>query len=235
MNFAQYLLLVLLSLPGAYHDKETWDERVERMTVVADAVDEVASRATCSERYNDPSCEKVWPRSKKELALLLVTKAWWESRFALNVHEGNCRDFECDAYKTRSGRIIHRARTLWQIQMTGLVKRTEWDSMVGTDFESTRMAAWVATRIMSNAMNRCRTIYGTISSYALNRCEWSGAGVRYSFWKKLMTKSEDQLRESMQNRELLHRQRDEEREKAVEQKGHGARSQEFVASSLRSP
>lgn len=207
MSFTQYLLVVLLSLPGAYHDTETWQERSARMETVARAVDVASSRATCSAAYNVPECNRQWLGSKKDLALLLVTKGWWESRFAQNVHEGRCRPFECDAIKI-NGVIVHLARTPWQLQKTSFVRLGEWDDMVGTDFNATSTAAWVAIRVMASSYRRCRGIPGAISGYASARCDWPGAGRRYLFWQRLMNKTNDQLTADVETRRREHEERD---------------------------
>ena len=211
MIFTEYLLVVLLSLQGAYHDDETWIERTIRMGAAARAIDEVASRATCTTPYNDSECRRVWPRGKKELALLLITKGWWESRFAKNVHEGKCRNFECDAVKDGSGNVTHLARTPWQMHYTGFMKPGEWDAMVGTDFESTRTAAWAATRILSRGARLCHNVQGSISVSARGRCNWAGGKHRFIFWEKLMGKNGDTLIQEMEKRRVEHETRDERR------------------------
>ena len=192
MDTVQYILMVLLSLPASYLDKESTEERRDRMEVVAHAVGEAAARATCSGRFEDEECKRIWAGTRKDLALMLVTKAWWESRLAKNVHEGNCRRHECDATFV-NGVLVHRARTIWQMQRTGFVKPYEWDTMVGTDFESTRTAAWVATRILSRGKNRCQSVFGVFSFYGRSRCNWTGAYKRARFFHKLKKKTPQQL------------------------------------------
>jgi hypothetical protein len=163
------------------------------MTVVAEAIDLVSSRATCNAPFDNSDCTRIWYGSKRELALLLITKAWWESRLAQNVHEGNCKEWQCDAHKI-GGRLVFRARTIWQMQKTSMVKDFEWEEMVGTDPRSTRLAAWVATRILAKGKNVCKTTQGTISYYATSRCEWNGAAKRQMFYEKLSKKTPEQLK-----------------------------------------
>lgn len=193
MNFIQYITVVLLSLQPSFSDKESWEERTGRMEIVAKAIDDASSKATCMGAYDVAGCERKWPGSKKELALLLVTKGFWESRFAKNVHEGKCREYECDAY-TSQGRILHKARSPWQIQRTGLVTKEEYAKMKSSTLEATSMSAEVATRYLAIGMNRCRTIKGAISIYGgVNSCDWKGADNRVKFFKALISKSEEQL------------------------------------------
>lgn len=209
MNTVQYVLMVLLSLPGAYHDKETFEQRVERMSVVARAIGDASARATCTDRFDKPECERIWSGPRKQLALLLVTKAWWESRLAKNVHEGKCRKFECDATKLANGTTVFRARTIWQMQKTSLVTTQEWNTMVGTDFEATRTAAWAATRILARGKNKCGSTFGAMSFYGRSRCAWTGARVREVFYRKLINKTQQQFEADADRHKAAEAKRDD--------------------------
>lgn len=186
MKLTATVLSMLLSLPPAYTDAEETG-RDQRMQTVAEAIAHAATRATCVDPYNDPRCEPIWERSEVELAALLVTKGWWESRFARNVHEGNCKPYECDAVRTAFG-IRHMSRTPWQFQRTSY-SQDLWDKSVGVDFEATRNAAWVATRVLARGMSQCKNAYGALSWYAVNRCEWSKTKNRHSTFTKLMAQA----------------------------------------------
>lgn len=193
MSFFEYIVTVLLSLQPAYADEETWEQRADRMRVIAGAIDDASSRATCEDKYNTPDCKKTWNRSKRSLALLLVTKGFWESKFAKNVHEGKCRSYECDAL-TVNGNRIHRARSPWQVQRTGLVSKEEYAEMNSSSLQSTVMSANVATRYLVLGMNMCKTIQGTIAVYGgAKSCAWKGAQAREAFYNTLSKKSETQL------------------------------------------
>lgn len=195
-----YILTVLLSLEPAYTDKETWDERVERMTIVASAIVEASSKATCQDNYDVVDCKKTWPGSKKSLALLLVTNGYWESKFAKNVHEGKCKSYECDAHEV-NGNVYHRARSPWQIQKTGLVTKQDYDKMNSSTLESTTISAMVATKHLSIGMNSCKTIIGAMSIYGgVKSCKWEGVKNRAEFYKKLDQKSDEQLEKSVEKR-----------------------------------
>jgi len=200
MNFVNYILAVLLSLEPAHNDKETWEQRVERMTVIAKAIDDASSKATCQDSYDVTDCKKTWPGSKKSLGLLLVTNGYWESRFAKNVHEGKCKSYECDAHEV-NGSVYHRARSPWQIQKTGLVTKDDYDKMNSSSLESTTISASVAAKHLSLGMNSCKTIIGALSVYGgVKSCKWDGVKIRADFYKKLEQKSEEQLEESSQVR-----------------------------------
>ena len=193
MTFIQYITLVLLSLQPSYSDNETWVERTGRMEIVAQAIDDASSKATCSDAYAVPECKKVWNGSKRDLGLLLVTKGFWESGFAKNVHEGKCMPKQCDSIIVR-GNIVHLARSPWQIQRTGLVGADEYSKMKTASLESTTISANVAVRYLSMGMNRCSTIHGAMAIYGgANSCDWPGVAGRVAFYKSLLAKTEQRL------------------------------------------
>jgi hypothetical protein len=204
MNFIKYITMLLLSFEPSYSDKETWEQRTARMELIATAIDDAASKATCSDKYEDPKCQKTWLQSKKNIALLLVTKGYWESRFAKNVHEGNCRVDECDSYRV-NGKTHHRARSLWQIQKTGLETHEEYAQMNSSSIEATTMSANIAVRHLVLGMNKCRTILGTIALYGgAPSCDWSGAVPREAFYKRISSMSEDQVFTAADARRVKH-------------------------------
>jgi hypothetical protein len=180
------LLTLMLGLPAPYRDPEPPEERQTRLMTIAQAVTEASHRATCTEDYAVEECERLWPGQPLDLALLLITQAYSESRLARNVHAGDCRPYECDPFKSRStGKVVHRARSLWQIHHTRPVD-AEWDRMVGVDEESTGYAAWAATKMLSLAYHACRSIPGAISRYAgWRRCDWPGAARRTQLFEVL--------------------------------------------------
>jgi hypothetical protein len=163
------------------------------MEIIATAIDDASSKTTCSDKYDVPGCEKSWPGDKKSIAMLLVTKGFWESKFAKNVHEGKCRPYECDSY-TVNGKTIHKARSSWQIQKTGLVSKEEYDQMKAATLESTKISANVAVRYLALGMKSCKTIRGAISIYGGARvCNWSAAAPREAFYRRISAMSEDQI------------------------------------------
>lgn len=185
------LYLLMMGLPAHYGDPEEPDARSTRLRVIAEAVADVAEQATCSAAYKKESCVPLWPGASLDLGVLLVTQAYEESRLAKNVHEGQCRAYECDPIRVGfSGEIRHRARSLWQIHHIRPVE-DEWDHMVGADYESTRFAAWAATKILSRGYRNCGTLSGAISQYAgVGTCGWSQSKKR----GKLVLKLRDRAR-----------------------------------------
>jgi hypothetical protein len=160
------------------------------MSTIGRAVVEVVMRARCAgayavPAYAVPACKPIWFGGEKELAALLITKGWWESRFAKNVHEGKCDSNECDAVKLRDGGVVHRARSPWQLQRTAY-SDPEWPTMVGTSFEATRDAAWAAAKVLAEGQRRCKSARGALSWYGWQRCEASGVGNRLVTYERLM-------------------------------------------------
>lgn len=191
-----YILLLLLAVSPSYTDNETWEERSARMSVVANAIDDTISWATCTDQFKateDKPCTIQWSGTKKNLALLLVTMGYWESRFAKNVHEGKCKPKECDP-ATVNGVLIHRARSPWQIQRTSFVKEGEWVGMVGTELRPTTIAARIATRVFVSSIKRCPSMYGALSGYANMGCTWDGIANRYKWLVKMESKKEEDLK-----------------------------------------
>jgi len=183
MNLSSIVLAMVISLPPAYTDREETG-REARMRTIAEAVTQATERACC-EGYGE-SCEPIWNGRPEDLAALIVTKGWWESRFALNVHEGKCKPYECDPAKSMRGHITHLARTPWQFQRTGF-SAPFWNDMVGTGLQPTRNAAWVAATILSRGYNACRSFEGALAWYAVGRCNYSKAGNRHVTFRKLQT------------------------------------------------
>lgn len=205
MNLVSYITTVLLSLQPPYGDGETWQQRSDRMAIVAEAIDDASSKATCSDKYeSDKKCVRTWSRDKKSLALLLVTMGYWESKFAKNVHEGKCRKYECDPSIAADGSVYHKARSPWQIQRTGLVSQDEYKVMNSATLESTVISANVAVRYLVLGMRQCGTIHGSMAIYGgAGSCAWPGVKNREAFYKQLGDKNVDQLNAEIEKQKSL--------------------------------
>jgi len=175
-----------MGLPAHRLDNEEPGARQGRMQIIATAIADVSLRATCSEQYADEDCKTIWPRSPAELSALLVEQAYSESRLAKNVHEGQCHAWECDPVKsTHTGKLRHRARSLWQIHRSGPVE-SEWEQMLGADLAATTAGAWAASKLLSRGYRACGTVTGAISRYAgLDSCRWSEADKRARLYAAL--------------------------------------------------
>lgn len=183
-QFAIYMLFLLWMLPSFYMDKESKEERMNRLSNIAVAIDDASSKATCTDKYlQDPTCKKIWQRPKQDLALMLVTQGFWESRFAEHVDKNRCRISigECDH---------GRAKTVWQIQRGHWVSDERWKKLQDGTLEGTIEAANVAAETLSLAGSRCGwTNEGTISLYATGKtCNWKGAPERVRLYHKLSAK-----------------------------------------------
>jgi len=181
MQFYDLVLAALLALVPWYGDVEEAG-RDARMATIATAIVEASNEATCHGR--DAECKPAWPGTREELAALLVTLGWYESRFARHVHANQCKPFECDETIIRdpkTGRITRRyfaARSPWQVHWSGPT-RAHWKKIRGLDLDSTRHAARAATAVLVGARGKCRTLEGTIANYATGRsCKWSQAKQR---------------------------------------------------------
>jgi len=177
---------VLLGLPAHHLDREDPGARQARLQVIADAVAEASQRATCSDVYRTADCRPLWPLPALDLGVLLISQAYSESRMAKNVHDGNCRSYECDPIRNvQTGLVLHRARSLWQIHRI-LPVESEWYAMQGSDLPSTTMAAWAAAKLLSRGYRGCGSVSGAIARYAgLGGCQWSETEPRMRLFSAL--------------------------------------------------
>jgi hypothetical protein len=190
VTWTDVLVLLMLALPPHHLDEESPEARRARLSVVGQAIDEASARATCRDAADDPSCVRQWPGNEQDLGILLVTQAYWESRLALNVHEGRCRSYECDPFiNPRTGRLEHRSRSLWQLQRSSLIEE-EWTGLEGVSLEATRNAAYAAAKLLGRGLRACHTVQGAISRYAgVGRCTWSGAAARHRQFLELRARA----------------------------------------------
>jgi hypothetical protein len=179
------LLKLALTLP-VYKDDvdEPQAERLERLTTIAKSIDSASARATCT---GEPAgCRRVWPGSRKELAVLLLLVANEETRLSKRVHADECRPYECDR---------GLAKSPWQLHASTTLPRATWETIGGTDYESTSAAAWGAARMLSANRFRCGQLPGdwvelTLAGYATGlACEWAPAKGRAARFRQLMARS----------------------------------------------
>ena len=178
----QSLLAALLSLRPFHTDVETESERLARLTTISAAIAAAAVEATCEGAKPEATCTAVYPGNTRELAFLLVSQAYHETRLAKHVHEGRCRTHigECD-----SGRAIG----LWQLQAGPHLPKDEWKTLAGTDFDATRRSAFEAARALGRGLNYCRSTRGAIALYATGRtCNWQHADARYASYRNLLAR-----------------------------------------------
>ncbi len=127
-------------------------------------------------------CKRIWAGTQRELGFLLLAQAFFETRLALHVHEGNCRKEigECD-----SGRAV----SLWQLHAGYHLPVERWRELSGTDLESTRDAALEAARARGRSRKFCGTTEGAVANYATGRgCVWKPAEERVRMAQELTNK-----------------------------------------------
>ena len=176
----QSLLAALLSLRPFHLDVETEEERLLRLTTISTAIASAAAEATCEGAPAEAGCQPIYAGNTRELAFLLVSQAYHETRFARHVHEGRCRTNigECD-----SGRAIG----LWQLQAGAHLPKSRWQTLAGSYFDATRRSAIEAARALGRGLNYCRSTRGAIALYATGRkCDWPGAEGRYKSYRNLL-------------------------------------------------
>lgn len=156
------LTLLLAGLPAYSIDRESPAEREERMAVVAWSIAAATEEQVMLGR---------WPSARREeLAVMLVTLGWWESRFARHVHAGMCRAHECDH---------GLARSPWQVHAGGPVSAELWGQMADDSRESTLAGARGAARLVVAARGACGSaVDGVIGTYMTGRCEVPSQAVR---------------------------------------------------------
>lgn len=184
--FAKVVLTILLLFHPHYLDEETAEERKARLTNLAVAIDESGDRATCAGRFDVEECKRVWPGSKTELVLALLTRGHFESHFAQNIHAGKCRKWQCDAVKMH-GKTVHLARTVWQLQWEKLFKE-EWSKMLGIELEPSKYAAWAATKKVAQTYRYCRAGRG------VSACRSKRGATRVRYYKRMERKHGKKLR-----------------------------------------
>jgi hypothetical protein len=150
-------LAAIASLPTFHEDvgAALLAKKQAQAQVIAQAIADVAESA------------EGWSGRQRELATLLLTVAWHETRFSLRIHEGNCKPYECDH---------GRARGLWQLHVQPSLPREEWIHVAGLDVESTRLAAREAAKALSRSRNMCAGRARGTELIAQTLAAYAGAG-----------------------------------------------------------
>jgi hypothetical protein len=156
VSLTNFLLLAISSLPTFHEDvgEQLAAQKREQAALIASAISHAAENA------------EGWPGSKRELATLLLTVAWHETRLSLRIHDGRCKPFECDH---------GRARGLWQLHKHASLPRERWLTVAGLDEQSTQNGAAEAALALTRSRHMCRQrgsdwVASTISAYAGRGC-----------------------------------------------------------------
>jgi hypothetical protein len=138
-------------------DTESRDARSARMHVIASSIDSASRRAACIDA--PPDCKPIFG-DRRLITALLLGKGHFESDFAQYVHEGRCEDGPRGA-RCDSGRDgVARAHGPWQQWRMSTFPASDWDQMVGSDQESTDLAAWHAAKLLSGSKSMCKAFFG---------------------------------------------------------------------------
>lgn len=156
MSLTTYLLIAIASLPTFHEDvgEQFAAQKRQQAELIANAISRAAENV------------QGWPGSKRELATLLLTVAWHETRLSLRIHDGRCKPFECDH---------GRARGLWQLHAHASLTRERWLTVAGLDAQSTFNGAAEAALALTRSRHMCRKrgsdwVASTISAYAGRGC-----------------------------------------------------------------
>jgi hypothetical protein len=140
MILQNMLLAIAVTLQGPWYPPskrpETDEQRHDRLAIITQAI------------AMEAASEQNWNWSTDELAAATLATWYEESRFALEVHNGQG--------KTTHGEDQGRAKCLGQLHATGYVPRSEWKTLAGTDLESTRRCARATMRVLAAQGKRCK-------------------------------------------------------------------------------
>lgn len=126
------IVAILLSFKPSVFDKgETLEERTQRFTIAAHAIEEVADRVTCT---NQPDgCTKLYS-DRYLVAGILVAQLYRESALRRDVWIGKClRKWDCD---------YGEAMGPFQLQQRTTDSDEDWRGFAGTDQGSFERGAW---------------------------------------------------------------------------------------------
>jgi hypothetical protein len=167
MILQNMLLAIALSLQAPWYPPskvpETAEQRQDRLEIITQAI------------AIEAAAEQNWEWGTETLAAATLATWYEESRFALEVHNGEG--------KTRFGEDQGRAKCLGQLHKTGYVPKEEWKQLAGTDLESTRRCARATMRVLAAQGKRCKmpkeldvwsvarmfAMYGTGNSCAITK------------------------------------------------------------------
>ncbi|HYO94086.1 MAG TPA: hypothetical protein VER33_06215 [Polyangiaceae bacterium] len=139
MSLTAYLLTAIASLPTYREDigPEFAEQKLQQSQMVAEAINEAVDGA------------ENWSGTRRELATLMLTVAWHETRLSLRIHDGRCKPLECDR---------GRARGLWQLQVQRSLPREQWLKVAGFEPEPTRIAAREAVKMLVRSRRMCSVV-----------------------------------------------------------------------------
>lgn len=190
------LLAVLLSLHPWHLDNESPDVREARMSVVATSIGDASDALTCSGAYAKTACKPAWTGTRDQLAMWLLIQGYFESSYALDVHDGSCNKVRNNPKYPRCD--FGRSASVWQLQLGYHFPIDRWTRSIGLSQESTNYAARQAGLALARSYNACyssRGYAGMVSMYVTgSSCYWKpkhnrGADVRVSAFHARMAQA----------------------------------------------
>jgi hypothetical protein len=129
------------------------------------------------------------PKINREWAALILTVAAHESALSARIARGEYRDFEGDSFKSRDGKVQHRAWGLWQAHKNRL-NDTAWgspDIAVQTE-EASRALRRAFYQCSGGGRPRADWVRSTLTSYSGRRCDadWPGLDRRLATYQRVL-------------------------------------------------
>jgi hypothetical protein len=129
------------------------------------------------------------PKITREWAALILTVAGHESALSARIARGEYKDYEGDSFRTREGKVQHRAWGLWQAHRNRL-NDAAWGS------PDIRIQTEEAARALRRAFYQCNGgghphndwVRSTLNSYSGRRCDasWPGLEKRLTTYQHVL-------------------------------------------------
>jgi hypothetical protein len=129
------------------------------------------------------------PKITREWAALILTVAAHESRLSARIARGEYKDYEGDSFRTREGKVQHRAWGLWQAHKNRL-NEASWGS------PDISIQTIEAARALRRAFYTCNGkgrghsdwVRSTLNSYSGRRCDatWPGLEPRLQTYQHVL-------------------------------------------------
>jgi hypothetical protein len=131
------------------------------------------------------------PKISREWAALILTVAAHESALSARISRDEYRDFEGDSFRSRDGKVQHRAWGLWQAHKNRL-NDAAWGS------PDLKVQTREAARALRRAFYTCNGaahphtdvdwVRSTLSSYSGRRCDavWPGLDKRLATYERVL-------------------------------------------------
>jgi len=126
------IVTILLSFKASIYDKgEPLEERIQRFTVLAHAIESVANRIACTEQL--AKCKPLY-QDRYLVAGILIAQVYRESALRRDVWIGVClHKWDCD---------YGNAKGPWQLQQRTTDTDEEWQAFASTELLGLKKAAW---------------------------------------------------------------------------------------------